>query len=77
MCIRDRGTVGLVVERFRQPGEVDALEWYDDDGLLEFRGEFKIENIETDLKKVQTAWQKWKEKEDKKIPTLWRAGEPI
>jgi hypothetical protein len=45
--------------------------------LLEFRGEFKIENIETDLKKVQTAWQKWKEKEDKKIPTLWRAGEPI
>ena len=74
---RAKGTVGLVVERFRQPGEVDALEWYDDDGLLEFRGEFKIENIETDLKKVQTEWQKWKEKEDKQTPTLWRVGEPI
>ena len=45
---------------------------------LEFRGEFKIENIETDLKRVQTSMAEMEsKKEDKKIPTLWQVGEPI
>ena len=44
---RPEGCVGLVVERYRQPGEVDALEWYDDEGNLEFRGEFLIEKHRT------------------------------
>ena len=29
---RPEGCVGLVIERYRQPGEIDALEWYDDEG---------------------------------------------
>ena len=74
---RAEGTVGLVIERFRQPGEIDALEWYDDDGNLEFRGEFEIKNIETDLKKVQLGWQKWVKDPDRVIPKFWRVGDPI
>lgn len=72
---RPEGCVGLVVERYRQPGEVDALEWYDDDGNLEFRGEFLVENIERDLAIVQEAWKKWKADENRQTPTVWRAGE--
>lgn len=71
---RPEGCIGLVVERYRQPGEVDALEWYDDEGRLEFRGEFLIENIEQDLKKVQEAWKKWSVDPDRWIPTVWRVG---
>ena len=74
---RPEGTVGLVVERFRQPGEVDALEWYDDDGKLEFRGEFVVENIEKDLPIVQEAWTRWKENPDRVLPTIWRVGEAL
>ena len=74
---RAEGTVGLVIERFRQPGEIDALEWYDEVGSLEFRGEFKIENIETDLKKVQIAWKKWMQEPNKTVPKLWRVGQTI
>ena len=37
---RAEGTVGLVIERFRQPGEIDALEWYDDDG--KFRVSWRV-----------------------------------
>ena len=33
---RPEGCIGLVIERYRQPGEVDALEWYDDRGNLTF-----------------------------------------
>jgi 3-hydroxyanthranilate 3,4-dioxygenase len=71
---RPEGCVGLVVERYRQPGEVDALEWYDDDGNLEFRGEFLIANIETDLNKVQAAWKEWSKDPNRKIPTVWRTA---
>lgn len=71
---RPEGCIGLVIERYRQPGEVDALEWYDDDGKLEFRGEFLIKNIEQDLEKVQKAWQHWRGDPDRRIPTVWRTG---
>ena len=74
---RPEGCIGLVVERLRQPGEVDALEWYDDEGRLEFRGEFYIKNIEKDLATVQAAWARWKENENRTIPTVWRVGEPL
>lgn len=69
---RPEGCVGLVIERYRQPGEVDALEWYDDDGNLEFRGEFLVKNIEKDLSKVQMAWKEWSKNPNRQIPTVWR-----
>jgi 3-hydroxyanthranilate 3,4-dioxygenase len=71
---RPEGCIGLVIERYRQPGEVDALEWYDEAGNLEFRGEFLIENIEQDLAMVQAAWAEWKQRKDRLVPTVWRAG---
>jgi 3-hydroxyanthranilate 3,4-dioxygenase len=74
---RPEGCVGLVVERYRQPGEVDALEWYDDEGNLEFRGEFLIENIERDLAKVQAAWSAWKQQSDRQTPKIWRVGATV
>jgi 3-hydroxyanthranilate 3,4-dioxygenase len=72
---RPDGCIGLVIERYRQPGEVDALEWYDEAGNLEFRGEFFVENIEQDLAKVQAAWAEWRRKNDRRLPTVWRIGE--
>lgn len=74
---RPVGCIGLVVERFRQPGEVDALEWYDEKGNLEFRGEFRVENIEEDLAKVQAAWAEWSKQNSRKFPTIWRVGEDV
>ena len=71
---REANSFGLVIERNRQPGEVDALEWYGDDGRLEFRGEFFVKNIEQDLAKVQAAWKTWTQDKDRKIPTVWRVG---
>ena len=71
---RSDDCVGLVIERYRQPGEVDALEWYDDAGNLEFRGEFLVKNIEEDLSKVQAAWQRWTEDKRRRKPTIWRVG---
>lgn len=70
---RPEGCIGLVIERYRQPGEVDALEWYDDDGNLQFRGEFLIRNIETDLKRVQEKWAEWVKDPNRRIPTTWRS----
>ena len=74
---RPDGCVGLVIERFRQPGEVDALEWYNDDGKLEFRGEFIVKNIEEDLAKVQAAWKTWSQNPNRKTPTYWRVGQSL
>jgi 3-hydroxyanthranilate 3,4-dioxygenase len=71
---RAENTFGLVIERYRQPGEVDALEWYGEDGCLEFRGEFFVKNIEQDLAKVQAAWKAWTMDKERKIPTVWRVG---
>ncbi len=70
---RGEGCVGLVIERYRQPGEVDALEWYDKDGNLEFRGEFLVANIEQDLTRVQQAWKAWAQDPNRTIPTVWRS----
>jgi 3-hydroxyanthranilate 3,4-dioxygenase len=70
---RPEGCIGLVIERYRQPGEVDALEWYDAAGSLEFRGEFVVDNIEENLVEVQTAWKNWSQTPDRRIPTIWRA----
>jgi len=74
---RPAGCVGLVVERFRQPGEIDALEWYDAEGRLEFRGEFFVKNIEEDLAKVQAAWRAWAANPRRQKPTHWRVGQPV
>jgi 3-hydroxyanthranilate 3,4-dioxygenase len=74
---RPEGCMGLVIERYRQPGEIDALEWYDDAGQLVFRGEFLISNIETDLNKVQDAWARWAQDPNRAIPTVWRVGEQL
>jgi 3-hydroxyanthranilate 3,4-dioxygenase len=71
---RGEGSIGMVIERYRQPGEVDALEWYDAAGNLEFRGEFLVVNIEEDLAKVQAAWKDWSQRSDRRTPTVWRAG---
>jgi 3-hydroxyanthranilate 3,4-dioxygenase len=70
---RPEGCVGIVIERYRQPGEVDALEWYDESGNLEFRGEFFISNIEEDLSRVQLAWKEWAKNPDRVTPTVWRS----
>ena len=70
---RPEGCVGLVIERYRQPGEVDALEWYDEGGNLEFRGEFLVANIEQDLTRVQQAWKQWSQDPHRKMPTTWRS----
>lgn len=74
---RPAGCVGLVIERYRQPGEVDALEWYSDSGELEFRGEFLVKNIEQDLGKVIAAWKAWSQRPDRKSPTYWRVGQAL
>ncbi len=74
---RPEGCVGLVIERYRQPGEIDALEWYDDEGRLEFRGEFLVVNIEQDLAKVQAAWREWVKNPHRRTPTTWRVGQPL
>ena len=70
---RPEGCVGLVIERYRQPGEVDALEWYNDRGELEFRGEFLVANIEQDLTEVQLKWREWSKNSNRQIPTVWRS----
>ena len=74
---RGADTYGLVIERYRQPGEIDALEWYDASGNLEFRGEFLVQNIEQDLGNVQAAWKHWAQSPNRVIPTVWRAGAPL
>jgi 3-hydroxyanthranilate 3,4-dioxygenase len=47
---RPAGTVGLVVERIRRPGELDGFEWYCEqcDGLV-FRREVELKSIYEDL----------------------------
>jgi 3-hydroxyanthranilate 3,4-dioxygenase len=71
---RPEGCVGLVIERYRQPGEVDALEWYNEAGDLDFRGEFLVANIEQDLANVQSAWREWTQDPHRRMPTVWRSA---
>ena len=75
---RPEGCIGLVIERYRQPGEIDALEWYGDDGNLEFRGRVpdqeyrnrsgdragRLENLGGRIR-------------DRRIPTTWRVGSDL
>ena len=50
---RPRNTVGLVVEQIRQSGMIDKLQWSSDDtGELVYEAPFKLENIQTDLKRI-------------------------
>lgn len=70
---RPEGCIGIVVERRRMPGEIDALEWYDEQGRLEFRGEWQVVDIETDLAQVQSAWKTWLAQADRRTPAVWRS----
>ncbi len=50
---RPKNTVGLVVELPRPDGATDKLQWYDDDTAeLVYEAEFRLENIEVDLKRI-------------------------
>ncbi len=50
---RPAGTVGLVVERVRLPGELDAFEWYCEScDARVHRREFELQDIEKDLPPV-------------------------
>ncbi|MDX2198961.1 MAG: 3-hydroxyanthranilate 3,4-dioxygenase [Phycisphaerae bacterium] len=57
---RPRNTVGLVVEQVRQPGMIDKLQWYSDDTHeLVYEAQFKLENIQEDLKRImEEFWAK-------------------
>jgi 3-hydroxyanthranilate 3,4-dioxygenase len=57
---RPAGTVGLVVERLRLPGETDAFEWYDDDGRLLYRRDVEIKDIVKDLPPVFEDYRRWR-----------------
>ena len=47
---RPAGSVGLVVERIRLPGELDAFEWYCENcGHMHWRKEFELADIVKDL----------------------------
>ena len=50
---RPAGSVGLVVERIRLPGELDAFEWYCEQcDACHHRREFELADIEKDLPPV-------------------------
>lgn len=50
---RPAGTIGVVVEYPRPAGTCDKLQWYSDDTQeLVYEREFKLENIEKDLKAI-------------------------
>ncbi|MEQ9123685.1 MAG: 3-hydroxyanthranilate 3,4-dioxygenase, partial [Alphaproteobacteria bacterium] len=50
---RPAGSVGIVVERIRIPGELDAFEWYCENcGHCHHRREFELADIEKDLPPV-------------------------
>lgn len=50
---RSAGTVGLVIECGRTATMVDKLQWYSDDTAeLVYQAEFKLENIDNDLKRI-------------------------
>ena len=50
---RPAGSVGLVVERIRLPGELDAFEWYCEQcNTCHHRREFELADIEKDLPPV-------------------------
>lgn len=46
---RGANTVGLVIEYPRPEGVKDKLQWYKEDGEIEYEEEFLLDNIETDM----------------------------
>ena len=59
---RPEGSVGLVVERLRLPGELDGFEWYDEHTHeLVFRRELEIKDIVTDLPPVFEEYRRFRE----------------
>jgi 3-hydroxyanthranilate 3,4-dioxygenase len=55
---RPAGSVGLVIERLRLPGERDAFEWYCERCLaLVHRHELELKDIEADLPPVFRAYE--------------------
>lgn len=50
---RPADTLGIVVEQVRAPGMIDKLQFYSDDTQeLVYEAEFKLENIQVDLKRI-------------------------
>ena len=64
---RPANTVGVVVEQTRAPGMIDKLQFYSDDTHdLVYEAEFKLENIQTDLKKIMDEF--WSNEELRRNP---------
>lgn len=62
---RPADSVGLVVERLRLPGELDAFEWYDEHSReLIFRRELEIKDIVADLPPVFEEYRQFKERKE-------------
>jgi hypothetical protein len=59
LFIKPRGdvTLDLIDPATEERSDVDALEWHDAAGNLEFGGEFTISNIEEGLAAAQVAWR--------------------
>lgn len=56
---RPEGTVGLVIERRRRPGEVDELRWYCDRcGAIVHRARMELHDVTTQLKAAIEAWER-------------------
>ena len=56
---RPEGTVGLVIERRRQPGEEDELRWYCDAcGAIVHRTRMVLTDITTQIKDAIEAWER-------------------
>jgi 3-hydroxyanthranilate 3,4-dioxygenase len=56
---RGEGTVGLVIERRRRPGEVDELRWYCDGcGAVVHRVTMELADITTQLKAAIESWER-------------------
>jgi len=54
---RPAGTVGLVIERQRRPGELDHLRWYCDGcGEIVHDAEFELQDLGTQLKPIIEAY---------------------
>lgn len=57
---RGANTVGLVIEYPRPEGVKDKLQWYEEDGSLEYEEEFTLDNIETDMPAIFDRYHKRK-----------------
>lgn len=70
---RPANTIGLVIEHARKEGMIDKLQWYSDDTHeLVHEAEFKLENIDHDLKRIMGEF--WS---DEKLRTCKSTGSII